>query len=148
MGRKEIKEGAGGQILIVEDHDDTRHLLRRLLEQHGYRVAEAADGRRAVEAARRECPDLILMDLSLPGMDGLEATRLIRELKELCLVPVIAVTVHETEEYRRTAILAGCNDYVTKPPEAELLLEKVKALLGAGRAARLAASMSAALGPG
>lgn len=81
-------------------------------------------------------------------MDGVEATRVIRELKELCHVPVIAVTAHDAEEYRQRAILAGCNDYVTKPPDTELLLEKVGALLEAGRSSRLAASMSAALGAG
>jgi CheY-like chemotaxis protein len=142
------KEESGRRILVVEDHGDSRLLLRRLLEHQGYGVVEAADGRQAVEAARRECPDLILMDLNLPGMDGVAATRLIRELKELCHVPVVAVTAHDTEEYRRSAILAGCNDYVTKPPDPELLLEKVRVLLEAGRAARLSASMSAALSAG
>ena len=140
------KGESGSHILVVDDHGDTRLMLRRVLEHYGYRVAEAADGRQAVETARRQCPDLILMDLNLPGVDGVEATRLIRELRGLCHVPVIAVTAHDTEEYRRSAILAGCNDYVTKPPEQEQLLEKVKVLLEAGRAALLAATMSAALG--
>src|SRR5687767_6696898 len=99
------KEESGSHILVVDDHGDTRIFLRRLLENHGYRVAEAADGRQAVEAARHECPDLILMDLNLPGVDGVEATRLIRELKDMCHVPVIAVTAHDSEEYRRSAIL-------------------------------------------
>ena len=142
------KEESGSQILVVDDHGDTRLFLRKLLGHYGYRVAEAADGRQAVEAARRECPDLILMDLNLPGVDGVEATRLIRELKGLCHVPVVAVTAHDTEEYRRSAILAGCNDYVPKPPEQEQLLEKIRVLLDAGRAARLAATLSAALGAG
>ena len=139
------QEETGPHILLVEDHEDTRLMLRRLLEHHGYAVAEAVDGRQAVEAARDGCPDLILMDLSLPGMDGLAATRLIRELKDVCFVPVIAVTSHDPEEYQQRALLAGCNDYVTKPPEPELLLEKIRTLLEAGRAARLAASMSATL---
>lgn len=144
----EGKEESGSHILVVDDHGDTRLMLRRLLGHYGYRVAEAADGMQAVEAAQSECPDLILMDLNLPRVDGVEATRLIRELKGLCHVPVIAFTAYDTEEYRRSAILAGCNDYVTKPPEQEPLLEKVRVLLEAGRAARLATTMSAALGAG
>lgn len=140
------KETAGRRILIVEDDGDTRLVLRRMLEREGYCAAEAADGRQAVAAARAQCPDLILMDLNLPGMDGVEATRLIREMRELCVVPVIAVTAMNPEEYRGRALLAGCNDYVLKPLEPELLLEKVRALIEAGRAARLAAGMSAALG--
>lgn len=140
------KETAGRRILIVEDDGDTRLVLRQMLEREGYGAAEAADARQAVEVARSQCPDLILMDLNLPGMDGVEATRLIRQMRELCVVPVIAVTAMDPEEYRQRALLAGCNDYVLKPPEPELLLEKVRALLEAGRAARLAAGMSAALG--
>ena len=142
------KETAGTRILVVEDDDDTRILLRRLLEGEGYTVAEAADGRQAVETARTQCPDLILMDLNLPGVDGVEATRIISEMRELCVVPVIAVTAMDPDEYRQRALLAGCNNYVLKPPEPELLLEKVRALLEAGRAARLAAGLMAAMHAG
>jgi CheY-like chemotaxis protein len=143
-----VKDVACGRILVVEDYADARLLLRKMLEGEGYEVVEAADGRRAVEEARRRCPDLILMDLFLPGVDGFEATRLIREMREMCSVPVIAVTALDPDEYRRSAVLAGCNDYVVKPPNPDLLLGKVRALLEAGRAARLAAGMSAALGAG
>lgn len=142
------KEATGLRILVVEDDEDTRTVLRRLLEGEGYTVEEAADGRQGVEAAQRRCPDLILMDLHLPGVDGVEATRLIRELSELCPVPVVAVTAMDPQEYRQRAILAGCNDYVVKPPDPELLLEKVRALLEVGRAARLAAGMAAAMHAG
>jgi CheY-like chemotaxis protein len=136
------------RILVVEDHDDTRLVFRRMLEQEGYSIEEAADGQQAVEAARRGCPDLILMDLNLPGVDGVEATRLIREMRGLCAVPVVAVTAFDSGEYRRGAVVAGCNDYVVKPPDEGLLLGKVRAFLEAGRAARLAAEMSARLGSG
>ncbi|HEX7175165.1 MAG TPA: response regulator [Pyrinomonadaceae bacterium] len=142
------KEGADRTILVVEDHDDTRALLRRLLEHHGYGVAEASDGRRAVEAVRLRCPDLILMDLHLPLLDGEGATRLIRELSGVCPVPIIAVTALDAEEHRRRAVLAGCNEYVEKPPDPELLLAKIATLLEAGRAARLAERMAAAMHAG
>lgn len=139
-------EGAGRLVLIVEDYADTRLMLRLLLEGEGYAVVEAADGRQAVEEARRQCPDLILMDLHLPGVDGVEATRIIREMSEMCAVPVIAVTAMDPDECRQRAILAGCNDFILKPPDPELLLRKIRALLEVGRSARLAAGMSAALG--
>jgi two-component system cell cycle response regulator DivK len=141
-------EAAGQRILVVEDDRDSLLVLRRTLEREGYTVFEATDGRQAVEAARSERPDLILMDLNLPGVDGVEATRLIREMRGLSVIPVIAVTAMDPEEYRQRALLAGCNDYVMKPPETEQLLEKVRALLEAGRAARLADGLSAALGSG
>ena len=141
-------EATGQRVLVVEDDADTRLVLRRMLEREGYEVFEAADGQQAVETARSERPDLILMDLNLPGVDGVEATRLIREMRGLCVVPVIAVTAMDQEGYRQRAMLAGCNDYIMKPPEPELLLEKARALIEAGRAARLAAGLSAALGSG
>src|SRR5947209_7469700 len=103
-------------ILVVDDSDDTRLVLRRLLEARDYRVVEAADGREAVEAARRECPDLILMDLNMPLMDGLEATRRIRECKELCQsVPVLAFTAFDTYGMEQAALEAGCSGYLRKP---------------------------------
>ncbi len=111
-------------ILLVEDNTDNRLLMRQLLEMSGYRVVEASTGRQAVEIAESECPDLILMDLSLPEIDGLMATRLIRQLETLCDVPIIALTAHDATQFHNAALAAGCNEYVTKPVDYDLL-EKV-----------------------
>lgn len=108
-------------VLVVEDFEDSRHIMRRLLEMSGYRVVEAVNGRDAVELARRECPDLILMDLSLPVMDGISATRYIRALEPLCEVPIIAVSAHDTDDFYEAARAAGCNEYVTKPLDYDRL---------------------------
>ena len=102
-------------VLLVEDFADSRFMMRLLLEMDGYRVVEATNGREAVEFAKRECPDLILMDLSLPELDGLIATKLIRELEDLGDTPIIALTAHDAEQFHSAALAAGCNDYVTKP---------------------------------
>ena len=102
-------------VLVVEDFEETRSILRLLLEMSGYRVAVATNGQQAIEVARQERPNLILMDLSLPVMDGLAATRLIREDPELRQVPIVAITAHDTAEYRDRAFTAGCSEYLTKP---------------------------------
>jgi two-component system cell cycle response regulator DivK len=109
-------------VLVVDDIDDTRFVLRRMLEMRECRVLEAADGVGAVEAARRECPDLILMDLNLPGLDGLEATRLIRGSGEACAgVRVVAVTAHNALEMAAAARESGCDDYIVKPIDFDVL---------------------------
>lgn len=114
-------------VLVVDDFADTRAMLRQTLEAAGYRVAEARDGEAAVEAARRVCPDLILMDLNMPRLDGLEAARRIRALKGECDgVPIIAVTAFDTYGMRQAALDAGCDDYVTKP----LDMDEFGAVLG------------------
>jgi CheY-like chemotaxis protein len=106
-------------VLVVDDYADTRAMLRRVLEASGYRVAEAEDGRQAVEAARRACPDLILMDLNMPHMDGLTAAQNIRAVKGLCEgVPIIALTAFDTYGMREAALEAGCDDYLKKPLDA------------------------------
>ncbi len=102
-------------VLLVEDTEDNRFMMRRLLEMSGYRVVEAMNGEEAVKLAEAEAPDLILMDLSLPVIDGLAATRLIRKLPELGATPIIAVSAHDTADFQSEAIDAGCNSYVTKP---------------------------------
>ena len=114
----------GQTILVVEDYEDTRGLISTWLKMCGYRVLEAADGGEAVEIARRECPDLILMDLSLPTLDGIAATRQIREIEELCDVPIIACSAHDTREWSGKALTGGCTDFVSKPVDFNLL-EKV-----------------------
>ena len=111
-------------VLVVEDFDETRFMLKVLLESSGYRVLEAVNGQQAIETARREHPDLILMDIGLPVIDGFAATRRIREDARLREIPIVAVTAHTSPEYRNQAIAAGCDEYVPKPIDFDLL-EKV-----------------------
>lgn len=108
-------------FLVVEDFEDSRFMMRRLLEMAGHQVVEASDGEQAVKLALQERPALILMDLSLPKLDGLEATRRIRELRGLGTVPIVAVSAHDSPETRSEALEAGCNEYVTKPIDFDQL---------------------------
>jgi two-component system cell cycle response regulator DivK len=112
--------------LLVEDFEDSRFMMRRLLEMAGYAVVEASDGEQAVQLAIREQPALILMDLSLPKMDGLTATKQIREHKGVGGTPIVAVSAHDSPESRNEALDAGCNDYVTKPIDFDQLSELLK----------------------
>ena len=102
-------------VLLVEDTEDNRQMMRRLLEMSGFRVVEATNGREAVEVASQVQPQIILMDLSLPIIDGLAATRQIRNLPELNTVPIVAVSAHDTADFHSEALDAGCDAYVTKP---------------------------------
>ena len=102
-------------FLVVEDFEDSRFMMRRLLEMAGYNVLEASDGEQAVKMAVEARPALILMDLSLPKLDGLAATRQIRQKKGLKAVPIVAVSAHDSPESRTEALAAGCDEYVTKP---------------------------------
>jgi two-component system, cell cycle response regulator DivK len=114
------------KILVVDDSPDTRAVLCRTLVGYGYQVAEAVDGREAVEVAQRACPDLILMDLNMPVMDGLAATERIREMREQCGdVPIIAVTAFDTYGMRDAALKAGCDVYLLKP----LVLDELEAVV-------------------
>jgi two-component system, cell cycle response regulator DivK len=108
-------------VMVVEDFDDTRALLKLLLERKGYYVLEATDGQRAVELAKSARPRLILMDLSLPVLDGLSATKEIRAQGFLSDVSIVAVTAHRGREYREQALAAGCDDFVNKPVDFDLL---------------------------
>ena len=110
-----MTECTNQKVLLVEDTEDNRFMMRRLLEMTGYNVVEARNGEEAVEVTKQELPALILMDLSLPVIDGLEATRLIRQLPELAKIPIVAVSAHEKADFQTEAIEAGCNAYVTKP---------------------------------
>src|SRR5262245_38645636 len=101
--------------LLVEAFEDSRFMMRRLLEMSGYRVVEATDGEQAVRMARQKKPQLILMDLSLPRLDGLAATRRIRDHKASAKMPIVAVSAHDSAQSREEALAAGCNEYVTKP---------------------------------
>lgn len=116
-------------VLVVEDFEDNRFMMRRLLEMSGYRVVEAVNGEQAVEAAVSEKPDLILMDLSLPKLDGLAATRRIRKQDGLSRTPIVAVSAHDTTDFHADALAAGCNEYVTKPIDFDQLEALLKRLL-------------------
>ncbi|MGI8656230.1 MAG: response regulator [Pyrinomonadaceae bacterium] len=116
-----MDEKISQKVMVVEDFEDNRFMMRRLLEMSGYSVVEAMNGEEAVEIARREQPNLILMDLSLPLLDGLAATRRIRQHAELRDVPIVAVSAHDTADFHADALAAGCNDYVTKPIDFDQL---------------------------
>ena len=117
-------------VLVAEDSADTRAVLRRMLASYGYRVVEAADGREAVEAAVQLCPDLVVMDLNMPIMDGLAATERIRELRDRCGdVPIVAVTAFDTYGMREAALEAGCTAYLLKPLVLDELESVVAGLL-------------------
>src|ERR1041385_773391 len=116
-------------VLLVEDTEDNRFMMRRLLEMAGYRVVEAMNGEEAVTLAKSERPHLILMDLSLPVIDGLAATRLIRKLPHCGSTPIIAVSAHDTSDFQSEAIEAGCNSYVTKPIDFNDLEDLITQLL-------------------
>ena len=117
------------RLLLVEDNEDNRDMLSRRLIRKGYEVLLAVDGGDGVAQALLHQPDLILMDMSLPVLDGWEATRQIKAAAETRAVPVIALTAHAMSGDREKAIAAGCDDYDTKPVELPRLLEKIEALL-------------------
>lgn len=116
-------------ILIVEDNEMNRDMLSRRLERNDYKVLIAVDGEKGLEVARANMPDLILMDMSLPVVDGWEATRRLKADDRLKHIPVIALTAHAMANDRDKALEAGCNDYDTKPIELPRLLGKMEALL-------------------
>jgi two-component system, cell cycle response regulator DivK len=121
------------KILLVEDNEMNRDMLSRRLIRNGYEVCFATDGQQGVDMAVSEVPDLILMDMSLPVIDGWEATRLIKANESTQQIPVIALTAHAMAGDREKAIEAGCNDYDTKPVEISRLLGKIAALLKLSR---------------
>ena len=116
-------------VLLVEDYEDNRLMMRHLLEMNGYRVFEATNGEQAIKLATLEIPDLILMDLSLPRVDGLSATRQIRTVPYLEDVPIVAVSAHNTADFHAEALAAGCNEYVSKPIDFGRLESVIKTLL-------------------
>jgi two-component system cell cycle response regulator DivK len=120
------------KILLVEDNEMNRDMLSRRLERKGYQIIIAVDGSQGVALARSERPDLILMDVSLPVLDGWEATRQLKADPATRPIPVIALTAHAMASDREQALAAGCDDYDTKPIELPRLLEKIQALLPAG----------------
>ena len=127
--------GSGGatlaKILLVEDNEMNRDMLSRRLERKGYEVVLACDGQAGVDMAASELPDLILMDMSLPVLDGWQATRRLKANPATRHVPVIALTAHAMSGDRDKALEAGCNDYDTKPIDLARLLGKIETLLAA-----------------
>ncbi len=123
------------KILLVEDNEMNRDMLGRRLQRRGYEVLIAVDGAEGMAMAQTEGPDLILMDMSLPVIDGWEATRRLKAAPETQTIPVIALTAHAMAGDREKAIEAGCDDYDTKPIEFTRLLAKIEALLNKGAGA-------------
>jgi CheY-like chemotaxis protein len=118
------------RILLVEDQEMNRDMLSRRLKKRGYEVSIAVDGAEGVDKARSESPDLILMDMSLPVMDGWEATRTLKADEATRAIPVVALTAHAMSTDREKALEAGCDAYETKPVELPKLLETMEKLLG------------------
>lgn len=117
------------KILLVEDNEMNRDMLSRRLLKRGYELVMAMDGEQAIEMAGTEAPDLILMDISLPGLDGWEATRRLKAMPETRSIPIIALTAHAMAGDREKCLAAGCDDYDTKPVEFKRLLEKIQGFL-------------------
>ena len=117
------------RILVVDDFDDTRLLLRTWLEKRGFRVVEAANGLDAVARAESDSPDLIIMDVQMPKLDGLSATRRIRKVKELDTVPIVAVSAYGADQFRELALEAGCDEYVSTPFEPAALEGIIRSLV-------------------
>ena len=118
------------KILLVEDNEMNRDMLSRRLQKNGYEVVLAIDGEEGMAKAQSELPALILMDMSLPGIDGWEATRRLKAAPQSQNIPVIALTAHAMTDDRDKALAAGCDDFDTKPVELSRLLSKIQALLG------------------
>lgn len=127
----EVNKADRGQrtILVVDDFDDTRLLLRTWLQRKGFRVVEAEDGNQAIAAAESQRPDLIIMDVEMPELDGLAATRKIRELRDLRALPIVAVSAYGADQYREHALKAGCNEYVSTPFEPQELERVIRSLI-------------------
>ena len=119
-----------GTVLLVEDDEDTRMVYATMLEHHGYRVVETANGETAVDLARDTRPDLILLDISIPGIDGWEAAKRIRRHGNTAATPLVAVTAHALPSDRRRAEALGFAAYLTKPCEPRRLLEAVREIIG------------------
>lgn len=117
------------KLLLVEDNELNRDMLARRLEKRGFQLVIATDGLAGIEMARKEMPDLILMDMSLPGLDGWQASRQLKSDNATARIPIIALTAHAMAEDREKAMAAGCDEYETKPVDLTRLLAKIQALL-------------------
>jgi two-component system, cell cycle response regulator DivK len=123
------KDNSARTIMIVEDYDDTRQLLKHSLEGLGYSVLEASNGQQAVDIANREHPDLILMDLDLPILDGIAATQQIRQQEDMGRVPIVAVTAYPLSYSHVKAFAKGCDEYMAKPIDISELARLVNRYL-------------------
>ena len=120
---------SGETILYIEDNEGNRMLIRRILEVEGYRIIEASDGDQGLELARKTKPDLILMDINLPGMDGYELTGLLKGMKHLAHVPVIAMTANVMKGDREKSLEAGCDGYIQKPVDVDTFSQQIDTYL-------------------
>jgi CheY-like chemotaxis protein len=116
-------------VLIVDDFDDTRLLLRTWLRKKGFRVVEAENGKEAIAKAEETEPDLIIMDVEMPELDGLSATRQIRKVKDAAELPIVAVSAYGADLFREQALAAGCNEYVSTPFEPDELERLIRSLI-------------------
>jgi len=129
MNDRGISEDSAKKVLVVEDDQDNREMLIKVLRHHGYRTIEAVDGQEAVDRARAENPDLILMDCYIPKMDGYEVTRRLKGDQEFQHIPIIALTAHAMKGDREEALAAGCDGYIAKPVNVRELPQQIKHFL-------------------
>ena len=126
---EENEKGLPKKILIVEDNQDSRELVVKILKNRGYQLIEAVDGEDALEKAITEIPDLILMDISIPKIDGYEVTRMLKSRKEFKYTPIVALTAHAMKGDREKAMESGCEGYIAKPINIHELPEQIKPYL-------------------
>jgi two-component system cell cycle response regulator DivK len=131
MGEKmeEKKEDFSRKILVVDDNEDGRELVVKILKNRGYQMIEAVDGEEALEKASAECPDLILLDISIPKLDGYEVTRRLKSQVKFKDIPIIALTAHAMKGDREKALEAGCDGYISKPIDIHELPDQIKSYL-------------------
>ncbi|HUP22767.1 MAG TPA: response regulator [Thermoanaerobaculia bacterium] len=134
--RQQESSGGGAQpsVLLIEDNEQNRYLVTFLLERHGFEVISADTGPRGLALAEDGQPDLILLDIQLPGMDGYEVARHLRALPHLAVVPIVAVTSYAMVGDRERTLAAGCNGYIEKPIRAETFVDEIRAYLPVGKA--------------
>ena len=129
MDSEEVKKGSLAKILVVEDNQDNREMVVKVLKFNGYQVVEAVDGEEAIEKAKAEDPDLILLDIFLPKMDGYEATRRLKGDTSLRNIPIIALTAHAMKGSMEEALAAGCDGYISKPIDVRELPKQIQHFL-------------------
>jgi two-component system cell cycle response regulator DivK len=129
MDNKGFQKGSSKTILVVEDNQDNRELVVKVLKINGYHVIEAVDGQEAIEKTKAENPDLILMDLFIPKIDGYEVTRRLKRDKDLKSIPIIALTAHAMKGDMEVALAAGCDGYIPKPIDVRELPKQIEHFL-------------------
>ena len=122
-------EGTPGKILVVDDNQDSRELVLKILKRKGHQLIEAVDGEDALEKVAAEQPDLILMDISLPKIDGYEVTRRLKQNKKFASIPVIALTAHAMKGDKEKSLASGCDDYISKPINVRDFYDRIKVFL-------------------